>query len=170
MSPSLFKQDSADPSAKARAQSRDRPTIDPADKPRRRQRDQHATISVLGVGIEVVGEIKARGDIQIEGRVKGDLSVEGQVSIASGGSVEGDVSADRVIVAGRVDGSIEARESARFVEGAQVDADVTSPRLELEDGATLNGRVDMGSRSKSGQKQKSEPTTDTEADQKRDVA
>jgi len=168
MSPSLFKQDAPNPEAKARTPSQGRPTIDPVDKPRRRQRDQHATISVLGVGIEVEGRIKARGDIQIEGRVKGDLSVEGQVSIASGGVVEGDVSADRVIVAGRVDGSIEARESARLVEGAQVDADVNSPRLELEDGATLNGRVDMGGRSKSGKK--SEPTKQVEEEQKQDVA
>ncbi len=168
MSPSLFKQDSSD--ANAQTPTRERTSIDPAERSRRKTRDQHATISVLGVGIEVNGEIKARGDIQIEGRVKGNLSVEGQVSIASGGTVEGDVSADRVIVAGHVEGSIDARESARLVEGAQVDADISSPRLELEDGATLNGRVDMGGQAKSSNKSKPTSQDSSEEPRKQDVA
>ncbi len=149
MTPSLFKKDAQEPRPSDRSHGPvPRSSIEVQDKPRRKRRDDHASVSVIGVGMEVEGEIKTRGDIQIEGLVKGSLSVEGEISITGDGVAEGDLTADRVVIAGKVHGSVTARESARLVEGARLEADVKTPRLEIEDGATLNGHVEMGDRSR----------------------
>ena len=149
MTRSLFKKDAQEPRPSDRSHGPvPRSSVEVQEKPRHKRLDDHASLSVIGVGMEVEGEIKTRGDIQIEGLVKGSLSVEGQISITGDGVVDGDLTADRVVVAGKVHGSVTARESTRLVEGARLEADVKTPRLEVEDGATLNGRVEMGDRSR----------------------
>ena len=57
MSPSLFKQDSPDGQGAVRPESRERIPVEPIEKSRRRRREEPGSISVLGVGIEVTGEI-----------------------------------------------------------------------------------------------------------------
>jgi cytoskeletal protein CcmA (bactofilin family) len=145
MSPSIFKQEGGEGAGAADGASQE--TSDTFFKKRR---DEPPSISVFGAGIVVEGQIRGSGDIQIEGRVKGDIAVEGQVSVATRGTVEGGLSADRVVVAGTVNGSITAAQSLQLVAGARVDADITSPSLELQDGATLNGRVDMSGKTAAG--------------------
>ena len=122
---------------------------------------------MFGAGLVVEGEVTSHGDITIEGRLTGNILVEGQVSVAAQGVVEGDVNAQRVVVAGRVAGTIHASEGTRLVAGAKVDADVSSPRLELEDGATLNGRIDMGGKSSPGA-ESDRATDDQETGESRD--
>lgn len=138
MSPGLFKQDAEERGTPS--PTRSIPRSD--DRPGRRD-VSGSSLSVLGPGLEITGDVKARGAVQLEGRVDGTLQVEGQLTISSRGSVEGEVTADEIVVGGRVDGSLVAREVARLRDGCRVVADVRAPRLELEDGGLLQGRVEM---------------------------
>lgn len=147
MAPSLFRQDVPGPDEDApAADSKKDSDVEPQrhDRSRGRRDRDSSTVSVLGPGLTVEGEIKSNGDVRIEGKLDGNLSCEGQVNVTSTGVIEGDLTADRLVVAGKVKGSLTAGDSARLVSGCRVEADVRSPRLELEDGAMLNGRVDMG--------------------------
>lgn len=140
MSPSLFKPDTADPPRDTN------PPTDasvPIDRNRRRRADEPASLSVIGPGMEIVGEVRGRGDAQIEGRIEGRLDFDGQVRVSSCGRIEGDLVVDRLVVAGEVEGTISARDSAELLEGCRVDADVTSPKITLAAGGVLNGRLDM---------------------------
>lgn len=137
MSPSLFKQETPDdPRA---------PTDAPAsiDRSRRRRADEPASLSVIGPGMEIVGEVRGRGDAQIEGRIEGRLDFDGQVRVSGCGRVEGEVVVGRLVVAGEVEGTIKAHESTELLEGCRVDADIQSPRVVLAGGGILNGRIDM---------------------------
>ena len=169
MSPNLFKTDAPAPASSDAVDPR--PTgAGAAEKSRRRDRSEPASISVLGSGLTVDGEIKTRGDVQIEGTVTGNLTSEGQVSVSPRGVIDGDVTAERVIVAGRVEGTIRAREGARLVDGARVDADITSPRLELEDGAVLNGRVDMAAQAEPVAARPSKPDASEKTEERKQGA
>lgn len=137
MSPGLFKQDTEE-----RAPSSARPTPRSVDRAGRRD-SSDSSLSVLGPGLEIVGDVKARGTVQLEGRVEGTLQVDGQLTVSSRGSVEGEVTADEIVVGGRVEGTLLARKVARLREGCRVRADVRSPRLELAEGGLLQGRVEM---------------------------
>ena len=141
MSPSLFKQDTPQEPPRDAAVRPD--TSASIDRSRRRRADEPASLSVIGPGMEVVGEVRGRGDAQIEGRIQGRLDFEGQVRVSGCGRVEGDVVVGRLVVAGEVEGSITAYESAELLEGCRVDADIHSPKVILASGGILNGRVDM---------------------------
>lgn len=138
MSPGLFKQDAEERSAPPTA----RPTPRPVDRQGRRDSTE-SSLSVLGPGLEIVGDVKARGTVQLEGRVEGTLDVEGQLTVSRRGSIDGDVTADEIVVGGRIDGSVVARDVARLHDGCRVRADVKASRLELQEGGILQGRVDM---------------------------
>ena len=173
MSPSLFRQD-ADADGSPAPGPGIRQQNDGADEDRasRRRRDENQTVSVLGSGLTIEGTVSSQGDVRIEGTIKGDVTAEGEVNITSTGVVDGEVTAARLVVAGKVNGSLAATDSARLSSGCKVKADVSSPRLQLDDGATLNGRVDMGGTSKAAQRPSTERTTQssTGSEAKKDVA
>ncbi len=151
MAPGLFKQDVPSPEeSRDGTGGSDLPT--PIDRGRRRRADEPASLSVIGPGMEIVGEVRGRGDVQVEGRIEGKIELDGQVRVSSRGRLAGDVVVDRLVVAGEVEGSITARDSTELLEGCRVDADVQSPRLVLASGGVLNGRIDMSKPSKNGGK------------------
>lgn len=140
MAPSLFKQDAPDESRDASARAA---APDSIDRVRRRRADEPASLSVIGPGMEIVGEVRGRGDAQIEGRIEGRLDFDGQVRVSGCGRVEGEIVVGRLVVAGEVEGSITAYDSTELLEGCRVDADIQSPKVVLASGGVLNGRIDM---------------------------
>jgi cytoskeletal protein CcmA (bactofilin family) len=103
-----------------------------------------AGLSVIAVGMAVLGSLDSNGTVKIEGTVQGDVSTRAQALVARGGIVEGDLSADEVVVGGTVTGAVRARTRVEIQSGAVVEGDVTTRRILVAEGATLNGRVRMG--------------------------
>ncbi|MDP2481149.1 MAG: polymer-forming cytoskeletal protein [Candidatus Palauibacterales bacterium] len=113
-------------------------------------RPTSATPSVIGGGMELEGQLTARGDLRIEGRVKGSIRTQGEVVVAREGVVDGDIEAAEIHVGGRVSGTVIATGAARFMEGCRVDAEVRAPVVSIEEGGTVNGRLVMETRSSGG--------------------
>ena len=71
---------------------------------------QPATRSVIGAGMRVQGPCTFSDGLQIDGEVLGDVTAEGgQTSvlvIGEGGSVQGAISADHVVIGGSVVGPV----------------------------------------------------------------
>ena len=63
--------------------------------------------SVISADLEVLGDLKSAGDIQVEGRVKGDIRSR-SVSVMKGAVIEGSLYADTVNSSGVVNGEVEA--------------------------------------------------------------
>jgi cytoskeletal protein CcmA (bactofilin family) len=100
--------------------------------------------------MELEGQLTARGDLRIEGRVKGSIRTQGEVVVAREGVVDGDIEAAEIHVGGRVSGTVIATGAARFMEGCRVDAEVRAPVVSIEEGGTVNGRLVMETRSSGG--------------------
>ncbi len=100
--------------------------------------------SVIAADLQVHGTVLGTGLIHIAGRVCGDVDVEGQVVVSPGGIVEGDVHARETIVAGAVTGSIVSAERTLVCATATLAGDVITPQLVVQEGARIDGRIDMG--------------------------
>lgn len=100
----------------------------------------------IGPTVVIKGEISARENLFVSGRVEGRIDVSGHhVTIESGAHVEADVTAGGIIVAGTTTGTLAAEERIELRETAVVDGRVTAPRLAVHDGALLCGTIDVTS-------------------------
>src|SRR3954453_14051550 len=99
----------------------------------------------LGTGDSLEGKLTYAGSINVQGRVEGELRIGGNIEVASGASVKALIDASSVTVRGDLEGPVTAREKVLLGRSAKLNGDVTAKRLQIEDGASLNGHVRTGS-------------------------
>ena len=104
----------------------------------------------LGPGDSLEGKLNYTGSVNVQGRAEGELRVSGNIEVASGATVKALLEGSNVNVRGDVEGSLTARDKLTLSKGAKLSGDVTVKRLQIEDGASLNGHVRMGSFEQSG--------------------
>jgi cytoskeletal protein CcmA (bactofilin family) len=102
------------------------------------------SLSVIGVGMTIRGDIETAGVVKVEGTVEGHVVAATQVLVAKGGIVKGDVETREAIIGGEVAGAVAARERVEIQAGATVQGDITTRRIAVAEGATLNGQIRMG--------------------------
>ena len=101
-------------------------------------------ISIVASGMSVVGDCDTDGTIRIEGRVEGTIRAGKAVVVGKEGVVDGHVVTQDAVIAGRVTGTVTAESRLEVQATARIDGDVAALRMQLEEGAELNGRVSMG--------------------------
>jgi cytoskeletal protein CcmA (bactofilin family) len=112
-----------------------RQAAEPAPKPE--------TVSSIGTGMSIVGQVVCSGQARVFGRVEGELRVS-DLLLGAGSQVEGQVIAQEVTVRGHVKGTIRALR-VRLEDGATVEGDIFHRSLAIEEGAVFEGtsrRVD----------------------------
>ncbi|WP_020399119.1 bactofilin family protein [Kordiimonas gwangyangensis] len=109
------------------------PTSNPAPR-----QNANPTPSIIGSDVEIEGNVRTVGELQLDGAIHGDLTCGGLV-MGESGAVKGSISADNVTIRGKVNGEIRAR-SVRLEKSAVVDGDVYHESLSVEAGAKLTGR------------------------------
>ena len=102
-----------------------------------------AVISIIGPGMKVVGDCITDGTVRVEGTVEGSVRAGKAVVIGRQGSVIGDVQTQDAVVSGRVTGTLVAESRLELQATCQIDGDVRTRRMQLEEGAVLNGTVHM---------------------------
>ena len=96
----------------------------------------------IGSTLVIKGEITAREPLSIAGRVDGTIEVEGHnVTVEAGAHVHADISASGIVVGGEVKGTLSANARIQLRAGADVEGDLTAPRIVVEDGAFVRGKV-----------------------------
>ena len=100
-------------------------------------------MGLKGLTIVVVGEVRSKDDLTVDGRIEGPVWCEGALTIAASATVSGKIVARDITVFGRVrDGQLAGVEVVDVRPNADVRADVASPQFILHDGAKFSGRVD----------------------------
>ncbi len=142
----MWKKDEVTPPNPGRADRQEEPrspTPPPPTSPR-------AERAVIGRSISIVGEVKGKEDLLIQGQIDGTVDLRDQsVTIGPEGEVRADITGRIVAVEGRVEGNLQAEEQVILRNSANVKGDITAPRVVLEDGARFRGLVDMGDPAKS---------------------
>lgn len=98
----------------------------------------------IGKSISIKGDLSGDEDLVIEGDVEGRVELpNNQVTIGADGRVRADVHAQAVVVVGRVTGNVTGLERVEVQDSGVVDGDLKAPRLAVQEGAQLNGTVQM---------------------------
>jgi cytoskeletal protein CcmA (bactofilin family) len=98
----------------------------------------------ISQGISIRGEIIGRQDLLIDGDLQGSVHLEeARVTIGTNGRLKADVAAAEIVVEGQVNGNLTARNRVIIRRSGRVYGSVLSPRLAIEEGAVINGEVDM---------------------------
>ena len=97
-----------------------------------------SSFSVLGPDIAIDGDLTAKVDLHLDGRIKGDIRcaalIQGETS-----EVTGTVVAESARVAGTIKGSISAGVLV-ILKTARIEGDVAYDSLTIEEGAQVDGK------------------------------
>jgi len=103
-----------------------------------------AIISIIGPGMKVIGDCITDGTMRVEGKVEGSIKAGKAVVVGKEGSVEGNIETQDAVISGKVNGTINAASRLELQSTCRIDGEVYVRRMQLEEGAILNGRVHMG--------------------------
>jgi len=103
-------------------------------------RETEASLSIIGTGLRVEGDLSSDGVVKVEGTVVGTVRATRQVLVATGGVVV----TDEAIIGGEVRGGIGAQERVELQATSVVHGDITTKRLFVQEGGEINGVIRMG--------------------------
>jgi cytoskeletal protein CcmA (bactofilin family) len=103
-----------------------------------------SVISIIGPGMTIVGNCETDGTVRIEGTVEGSIKAGKAVVIGKQGVVTGDISTQDAVISGRVEGTLVAASRLELQATCHIEGEVHTRRMQLEEGAVLNGNVHMG--------------------------
>jgi cytoskeletal protein CcmA (bactofilin family) len=96
------------------------------------------TFSIIAADVEIIGNVNARVDLHIDGKVQGDVTcgsvVQGESSVISG-----KVTAESAKLSGKVEGSIEANDLV-IEASARIVGDVVYNNLTIAPGGQVDGK------------------------------
>lgn len=82
-------------------------------------------------------------NLRVNGKFDGNLDIKGTLTIGQSAIVNAEIVGDNIIIGGRVKGRITARESLTLLPTAIVDGDIFPVKLNVAEGAILEGRCSM---------------------------
>lgn len=101
-------------------------------------------ISIIGPGMKVIGDCETDGSVRVEGAVEGNIRADKAVVVGRDGYVQGDIATQDAVISGTVSGTIRAESRLEVQSTSKVHGEIVAQRLQLEEGAVLNGTVQMG--------------------------
>jgi cytoskeletal protein CcmA (bactofilin family) len=98
----------------------------------------------MGPNDSLEGKLVYDGSVHIDGHAEGEFRVTGNLDVASGATARISIDAANVTVKGNVEGAVTVRDKLTLAKNAKLSGDIVVRRLQIEDGASLNGHVRMG--------------------------
>ncbi len=96
------------------------------------------TFSIIASDVEIVGNVNARVDLHIDGKVQGDVTC-GSIVQGEGSVISGKVTAESAKLSGKVEGSIEANDLV-IEASARIIGDVVYNNLTIAPGGQVEGK------------------------------
>lgn len=102
------------------------------------------SMSVIGNGMRIVGDIESTGVIKVEGTIEGSIRGARQLLLGKSGAIHGDVYAVDAVLGGTVVGTVVASERVEIQGTSAVEGDIHTKSIVVFEGGTINGTVRMG--------------------------
>jgi cytoskeletal protein CcmA (bactofilin family) len=99
--------------------------------------------TLIGKDTFLKGTLESKGSIRIDGQVEGQIDSKGDFIVGESGVVAADLKARSVTIAGRFEGSIEAGGRFELKRTAVAKGNFKASTLHVEDGAVLDGSMEM---------------------------
>ena len=104
-----------------------------------------ASMSLIGPGMNIVGDLSTDGTVRVEGRIEGTVRAGKAVVIGKGGEVVGDVLTQDAVIGGTVRGTVVAESRLELQATCDIEGQIRarSQHLQLEEGCRFNGQIQM---------------------------
>ena len=104
-----------------------------------------ASMSIIGPGMRIVGDLVTEGTVRVEGEIPGTVRGTKGVVIGREGLVERGVHTQDAVIGGRVRGRVVAENRLELQATCDIEGIVhaRAQHLHLEEGARFNGQVQM---------------------------
>ena len=99
--------------------------------------------SIVSSEVEIIGTVKSKGSVRIDGKLDGELQVSGDAIVGKSATIKGNIHVNSVVVEGAVNGNIAAEDKIDMKQNARVTGDIRSKRLAVEDGVTFVGKSEV---------------------------
>ncbi len=102
-------------------------------------------MSLIGPGMNIVGDLSTDGTVRVEGRIEGTVRAGKAVIIGKGGEVVGDVLTQDAVIGGTVRGTVVAESRLELQATCDIEGQIRarSQHLQLEEGCRFNGQIQM---------------------------
>lgn len=97
----------------------------------------------LSSDVEIKGNLKFNGELTFEGKIDGEIQTEGTLNLGDSASVNGNITAQTVIVRGKVNGNVTAKEKVEIKTKAELFGDIRASKLVIEEGVTYVGKTEV---------------------------
>ncbi|SNS08724.1 protein CcmA, bactofilin family [Belliella buryatensis] len=104
--------------------------------------------NVISKETVIKGDIKAQGNIRIEGKVEGIVDSKNKIVIGDSALLVGNLLAVEAEISGKIEGEVHCSGVLFLKKSAIIDGDIYTQKLVVESGATFNGRCQMGEQTK----------------------
>ena len=102
----------------------------------------------LNKGSKIMGKLFFEGPVRIDGHVEGEISANDVVVIGEDAVVTAQLRAPAVVIGGKISGDIIAAKRVELRPTARVLANLTTPVLVVQEGAVFEGHCTMNAESK----------------------
>lgn len=103
------------------------------------------TVTIIGAGVRVEGNIAFSGYLRVQGHIVGNVSCDSEsqgTTVVHGlGSVTGSIKTPHIVVGGRVRGPLNASESIEIHGGASVVGDANYKQIAIHEGGIIEGSL-----------------------------
>ncbi len=96
-------------------------------------------VNTIDAQTAITGDLKAGGDIRIDGSLKGNLNCEAKLIIGPKGHIEGDVVCLNATIEGSFKGNLIVKEMLTLQATAKVHGDVKAKKMAVLGGCEISG-------------------------------
>ena len=97
-------------------------------------------------GSEFEGKLSFKDTVRIDGRFSGEITSENTLIVGESGEIEANIKSRTVAVSGTVSGNVSASAKVVVHKTGRIEGDIETGSLVIEEGAVINGSIQMGKR------------------------
>jgi cytoskeletal protein CcmA (bactofilin family) len=101
------------------------------------------SLTVIGEGTEIHGELRAPHPVRVEGTLKGKLATTEMLTIASSGIVEAVIQARSAVIGGKIVGNVDVEDRVELEATSSLTGDLKARELVINEGAHFHGNCSM---------------------------
>lgn len=106
-------------------------------------RDESKFNAFLGTDTSYNGQLSFAGSVRIDGEFTGEIASEGTLILGKDARVSGRINVAQLILSGKIDGEIMVSKQTTIHKTGYLTGSIVTPVLVMEEGATLQGTVQM---------------------------
>ncbi|MGO8701685.1 MAG: bactofilin family protein [Limisphaerales bacterium] len=99
--------------------------------------------NVLSSDVDLKGNLKFSGELVFEGKLEGEIQTDGVLNLGDSAVINGNITAQNVVVRGKVNGNITAREKIEIKTKTELFGDIRAAKLVVEEGVTFVGKAEV---------------------------